>query len=228
LTLDALPRRRRLHELQEMRKTILPFDGYCRSAALSIAATMIFAESDGTYSALFSRRSESASTHPEFGHVVPSCIFAPLQPIQRNGRDEFSIEQCILRGYAAELFGYDKRRWPDHGSDYDLSRISPIQELLRAVDQGHVSIRYCGLSVPLLSLRPEIYVLIFVHDISWFDAEIGRAQRDGKRLRLRKLELDEDFRPLDRRHVLRPTNMVPHAAAALSLSTHVAREMIVG
>jgi hypothetical protein len=100
-----------------------------------------------------------------------------------------------------------------------------------------ITIQYCGISVPLFTLRPEIYVLIFIKDSSWLNREVERANRTDLWFELNweyervndldalKLPLDRDLRPIDPT-LVRLWLMMPHAAAAPYLSTTVAREMI--
>ncbi|WP_148308167.1 hypothetical protein [Actinoplanes friuliensis] len=110
--------------------------------------------------------------------------------------------------------------------------------LLKAVGRKQVALRYCGISVPLLTLRPEIDVLIFVRDPEWFREEMRRARRKGLRefqpnweYRSARdviwLRLKPDFTPYED-DVIDPARMVPHAAASLSLATRVARQMGTG
>ena len=92
--------------------------------------------------------------------------------------------------------------------------------------------------MPLLTLRPEIYVLIFIRNAEWIDQEIRRANdtdlwfelnweyREPRVSTRSKLKLDSDLRPIDPSGIVHPARMVPHAAAALYLSTMVARHLI--
>ncbi|MER7591290.1 hypothetical protein ABTW72_27515 [Micromonospora sp. NPDC127501] len=215
------------------------FDGRFRAAALSVATTMIFTHADGSYSALLVPRSKEVLTHPGYAHVAPSGIFAPISRNWRKWGDEFSIEQTVVREYAEELFGYKDLEDSTQHIDAALDFVPPIRRLRDAVRSGVVEMRYCGITVPLLTLRTEICVLIFIRDSKWFDAEIGRAKhedkhpfafnweyRPGTGRAAVQLDLDRNFEPVDRHGTVHPTKMVPHAAAALHLSTEVARQII--
>jgi hypothetical protein len=232
--LSDLQHRQWLHHVAGGEKVL--FDGRRRAAALSVAATILVTEPDGTYSAILPRRSPTVQTHPLFTHVAPSGIFAPTGADQRGDPTEFSIRRCILREYAEELFGY-KDLEQGHGLlAEDVESLPPVQALLNAEKQTKVALRYCGIAVPLLTLRPEIYVLIFIRDPSWLDSEIERSRDTDHWFQLNweyaknqdldsvKVRLDADFRPLDRSR-FHPAQMVPHAAAALHLCTTVARAM---
>jgi hypothetical protein len=235
VALDRLPRRRWLHEVVGGQRVLL--DGRRRAAALSVAATLLMAEPDGTYSAVLATRSKRVETHQMFSHVAPAGIFAPINAEHRDEEKEFSVRQCLMREYAEELFGYKDLEHGDGLLATDLSALPPIRELCRAEQEGIITLRYCGISVPLFTLRPEIYVLILIKDPDWLKREILRANFTDRWFELNweyervkdldavKLRLDADLSPIDPTQV-RPWLMVPHAAAALHLSTAVARHLI--
>jgi hypothetical protein len=235
VSLDRLPRRRFLHEAAGGQRVVL--DGRRRAAALSVAATILIAETDGSYSAVLATRSRRVATHQLFAHVAPAGIFAPINAERRDEEKEFSVRNCIMREYAEELFGYKDLEQGDGLLATNVSGLPPIQELIRAEREGAVTFRYCGISVPLFTLRPEICVLIFIKDPHWLDREIQRANWTDhwfelnweyetiKNLDAVKLRLDQNLRPISPAQV-RPWLMVPHAAAALYLSTAVGRHLI--
>ncbi|HET8660620.1 MAG TPA: hypothetical protein VFM55_16655 [Micromonosporaceae bacterium] len=233
--LDSLPRRRWLHDVAGGEGVVL--DGRRRAAALSVAATMLIAEADGTFSVILARRSHRVQTHPMFSHVAPAGIFAPINAGRREDTAEFSVRNCILREYAEELFGYKDLEQGEGLLARDVSALPPIQELRKAQDSGLVALRYCGISVPLLTLRPEIYVLVLIKDSAWLDGEIRRADGSDhwfefnweyertKDMDAVRLRLGRDLRPVDTSEI-HPSRMVPHAAAALHLCTTVARTLV--
>ncbi|MHA6780053.1 esterase/lipase family protein [Pseudonocardia saturnea] len=234
IALDSLPRRRWLHDAAGGERVIL--DGRRRAAALSVSATILIQESDGTYSALLAKRSGRVETHPSLAHVAPAGIFAPMNAELRSDATEFSIRNTILREYAEELFGYKDLEQGEGLLAKDVTALPPVRELLKAEQAGDVVIRYCGISVPLLSLRPEVAILIFVKN-GWLEREIARANNSDhwfalnwefeevKNLDAVKLRLDSDLRPTNP-GLVHPSVMVPHAAAALYLSAEVARDFL--
>jgi hypothetical protein len=245
--LDAFPRRRWLREKVGGDEI---FDGAHRSAALSVAAALIVREEKG-YRALLGRRSAGVKTHPGFQHVFPSGILAPTSSRYVGPRAEYSAKRAFLREFAEELFGYDELAHDSRDLRDAIRGIWPIEHLLKATEprpDGQppiVQIRYTGLAVPLLTLRPEIYILVLVREPGWFDDMIDESRsrcrrhgfalnwefdddRDdvhGKPLDSIRIELDERFELTDRQR-LTPLNTVPHAAAALWLGTQVARELV--
>jgi hypothetical protein len=233
--LGCLPRRDFLHEAAGGQGVVL--DGRNRAAALSVAATILIDEGDGTYSVILAKRSHAVETHVGYTHVAPSGIFAPINAERRDDPTEFSLRRCILREYAEELFGYKDLEQGEGLLARDVEALPPVRELLEAEREGTVVLRYCGISVPLLTLRPEVYVLIFIRDRPWLDREIERADDSDHYFELNweyeeandpdavRLRLDSDLCPIDPSAV-HPSRMVPHAAAALHLCTSVARTLI--
>jgi hypothetical protein len=242
--LGELPRRQWIHQ-QLMDYTNLEpsapptpvLDGRFRSAALSVAMTMIFGD-HGQHSALVPRRSHEVQTHPRFHHVIPAGIFSPLDYNWHGWQNDFSVRNNVLREYAEEVFGYKELELNSGHLPSGFRQIPPIVRLVEAVDRGDVMIRYCGVGVPLLTLRPEIYVLLYVPEEAWFDEQIGLAMNvDRKRPKLNweykpdsgrrgaRLDLDDNFEPIDDRAIIRTHEMVPHAAAALKLATGAARHV---
>jgi hypothetical protein len=235
VSLDRLPRRNWLHQVAGGQRVVL--DGRRRAAALSVAATLVMAEPDGTYSAMLATRSGRVETHQMFSHVAPAGIFAPINAERRDEAEEFSVRQCVMREYAEELFGYKDLEQGEGLLAKDVSALPPIRELCKAEREGIITLRYCGIAVPLLTLRPEIYVLILIKDPNWLNREISRANwtdhwfelnweyENVKDLDAVKLRLGPDLSPIDPTQV-RPWLMVPHAVAALHLSTTVARHVL--
>ncbi|WP_157539208.1 hypothetical protein [Micromonospora sp. NBRC 110037] len=246
-SLSDFPRRAWLRERADGNEL---FNGTHRAAALSVAAVMIVKEKQG-YSALLSRRSGDLKTHPGFQHVFPSGILAPTSSRYGSERAEYSVKRAFLREFAEELFGYDDLDYDSRDLRDPLGGIWPIQHLLNATQPAPmgeppaVEIRYTGISVPLLTLRPEVYVLVLVRQPGWFDELVSGAELrcrrhgfnlnwefeddrddiDGKRLDSIRVELDDQFELIGRQR-LSPLNTVPHAAAALWLGAQVARELV--
>ncbi|GIF25756.1 hypothetical protein BJ973_004030 [Actinoplanes tereljensis] len=247
LPMSAFPRREWLREQTNGNEI---FDGSNRSAALSVAAAVIVREERG-YSALLSRRSSEVKTHPGFQHVFPSGILAPTSSRYAAPKGEYSVKRAFLREFAEELFRYDELTHDSQDLRDAIRGIWPIEHMLDATVPGPngeppvVEIRYAGISVPLLTLRPELYVVLLVRERGWFDDMVDRSRRNcarhgfnlnwefedgrenvhGRRLDSIRIELDDRLELIDRRQIT-PLNTVPHAAAALWLGTQVARDLV--
>ncbi|GIJ44269.1 hypothetical protein Val02_11550 [Virgisporangium aliadipatigenens] len=190
-----LPRRAWLHE----RLADPVRDGRFRAGALSVATTVLLPRPGG-HAALLVRRSWRVRTHPGFLHVAPAGILAP--PDRSHWREGFSVRQTVYREFAEELFGLDLETTPEAG----LLDSAPVRALL---DGGAAELHLCGVSVPLLHLRPEICVLLRVHDPA-----LLRGTRNWEVGRVLELPLDEEFRPLED---VTP-DLIPAAAGALRLA----------
>ena len=235
LGLCDLPNRKEVHARAGGNPVV---DGSGRAAALSVAATIIISEADGTYYAILSRRSEAVETHTALAHVAPSGIAAPLSPNFMGWKKEFSFRQSILREYAEELFDYKELATGESAAAWSVEHVPPVRELLRASETGEVVLRYCGISVPLLTLRPEVCYLIWIRDPKWLQSEVGRAQNTANRFGLNweyeaignrnaiRLELDEELRPVGPNRFLTAADCIPNAAACLHLATTVARVVL--
>ncbi|MBT8228245.1 MAG: hypothetical protein HKP61_12510 [Dactylosporangium sp.] len=198
IPLAALPRRRWLHDrlARSGHDTTVITDGRFRAAALSVSAAMLMVRPDGGVDALLARRSVEVLTHPNLFHVAPSGLLAPPPGTPIPWRQGFSVRRTILQELAEELPGHE-------GID--------------------LNIRYCGISVPLLTLRPEICLVILVRDP---DALRRRTTFNWEYCGLHHLPLNSDLTPRDGAGIVHPTRLVPHAAAALHLATTVARSLL--
>ncbi|MFF5077859.1 esterase/lipase family protein [Actinoplanes sp. NPDC000266] len=229
--LSKLPRRKFLHEVARGDQVLL--DGRRRAAALSISATIVVPNDNGYY-AFVARRSAEVETHPDFFHVAPAGIFAPMNGERRDVPSEYSVLTSILREYGEELFAYQDLEQGDGRLATDPEALPPIRELLAAKRRGDVRILYSGISIPLFTLRPEICVAVLVKRGDWFEQEIERSKSTDHRFQLNweyepgqesdsmKLAFDKDFQPVEPAKV-DTSRIVPHAAAALHLAGIVVR-----
>jgi hypothetical protein len=130
---------------------------------------------------------------------------------------------------------------------HDLEAEPGIVRLNRLVEEGLAGLHYTGVSVNLLTLRPEICTLLLVRDPGWLASESVAAQRDGRPWRLawewlarsdehqlpsgrshhQFLALDDQLRPVSSEDsALSPAALIPNAAAAIALALPVARRLL--
>lgn len=94
-----------------------------------------------------------------FNHVAPSETFQPLDVGDAASPSEYSVEISLLREYAEELHDRREFRQGKHvRTDVEAGRW--VRWLGRKRAKGEVFVRYTGVSVSLMTLRPEICVLI--------------------------------------------------------------------
>jgi hypothetical protein len=240
---QTLPRRRWVH--RQLRSTGLDpvTSGEFRSAALSVAMSVIYAKPDGTFRLLVTPRSQQVALHPGFIHVMPSGIFQPLDD-DESPWNEHSIERNIYREYAEELFSFDELHRPSALRYHDLEKIPPIVRLRALIERGGADVYFTGVSVNLLTLRLEMCTLLLVHESDWLlsEARANKAEEhplrfnyealderdeaslpDGVRF-LRAIELTKDFdvaKPAE----IRPDAYLANAAAAMALGLDVAKRI---
>jgi hypothetical protein len=242
IPLSSLPRRSWVH--QKAANPVL--DGSGRSAALSVATVILTATRKGGYAALLTPRSGEVATHKFFNHVAPSGILSPLDVDLVSLHEEFSVRRNILREYLEELYSveeYEVGTKPSH----EIESEPEILRLQGLIESGQANLYYTGVSVNLLTLRPEICTLLLVRDPAWITREPVEAEKSGRpwRLAWEWLPREEEHQlPSGRRHhqflmldksleplrsddpTLLPTALLPNAAAAIDLALRTAREVL--
>src|SRR5690606_24732133 len=134
-------------------------DGRGRSPAIGGVCLVVFKGAAG-YQAIISRRTPSHATRPDSYHLVPAFIFQPMSDEMRDG--EWSIEHHFYREWLEELFGMresDSMDFYQHPALLDLKRMQAAQE---------AGLYLTGIAYNLLTLRPEICMLLLIHDEGWW------------------------------------------------------------
>ena len=179
--ISALPRRKWLRDQVGAQNEVL--DGRHRSAALSVSMTIILRTEGNNFDLLLPPRSGKVATHPFFNHVAPSGIFQPFDEKTPSPTSEFSVERAILREYVEELYDDPTYRRGSQLSPDPLEEPEIIR-LRRLIQRGHAELLYTGISVNLLTLRPEICMVLLVHEPGWLRAEITTANNRRRPFRL--------------------------------------------
>ena len=137
-------------------------NGHGRSVALSLSCTIVYREND-QYKLLIRKRSRAVAVHPGLIHVVPSFMF---QPMSAAFDDEYSIQHNIFREYREELFN---RPDPKGGViDWRYFYDDPlIIELQRYLADGDATFFFTGVSVNMLSFRPEMHTVLLIDTDEW-------------------------------------------------------------
>lgn len=233
--LDELPRRKWLHD----RVDSPVFDGAHRAAALSHGTVVLLAEEQGGYDMLLPFRSKSVATHAHFNHIAPSGIFSPHTEVDYPPINEYSIERNFFREWVEEMYAQDVHERPPFIPGPDPEGEPEAIRLKAALSSGDASLYYTGISVNLLTLRPEFCLLLVIDNPSWFDHERRLARETGRPLKFGweysrrpgkvrhrtsrqphhwRLSLASDLSP-NPGQVLEPDFLVPNAAGAIALAT---------
>jgi hypothetical protein len=234
--LSALPRRSWLHGKVEDPVV----DGRHRAAAVSHAAVVMAANTDGGYDIMLPVRAHNVATHAEFNHVAPSGIFAPYDESSPSPMMEFSVRRNFYREWVEELYAAEEHERPSYSvvipDPEDEPEITRLNELLNpGTGKGHLY--YTGVSVNLLTMRPEICMLLLIEDTGWFREENRIARETGRpfawgweyeespwagvkmhnKPEQLQLRLDANLQPADGVR-LEPSFLIPNAGAAISLA----------
>lgn len=196
----------------------------------------MLAAAAGGYDVILATRSRQVETHAEFSHVTPSGIFSPFYEHPRSPASEFSVRRNFYREYLEEL--YDRE---ENQREILTAPPAPEPEITRLADMladGSARLRYTGVTVNLLTLRPEICLLLQINDPEWLRRETTTRFPNGRSLTL-NWESERDpakINRLDRSQpphmilpltagltpangrTLSPTYLVPNAAGAVSLA----------
>ncbi|MFD9084064.1 hypothetical protein [Streptomyces erythrochromogenes] len=227
--LERLDRRRWLHD----RVGDPVVDGRHHSAAVSHGTVVMLAAGGGTYDVLLPHRSQHVATHSHFNHIAPSGIFAPQTEEPFPPGTEFSVERNFYREWVEEIYAADEHERPRFVGPPDPAG-EPEVLRLKAMLGTTAQLYYTGISVNLLTLRPEICLLLVIDDVDWLRQELRQRRpfrfgweyaQTPQAVRHRStsqpghwsLRLDADLRPAGGRQ-LHPSYLVPNAAAALDLA----------
>jgi len=223
-----VPSRSQLHRHLPADQAMI--NGSGRSAAIGVACLTIF-NHEGTYKAILARRSAQAATDPLHFHVLPAFIF---QPSDEHGHfpEEWSVEHQVYREYLEELFGMDEVAPDRYDYFYEHPAMQHLQNLIAA---GEAELYLTGIAINLLTLRPEICVLLLIHTPEWYptitapDSHIPmntHAEAHGGTVELVPIDTDENLL-----NALPPDlhlNMPPQGLAGLWLGVDQARRNISG
>lgn len=238
VTLDDLPRRAWLHRHAHDSDPVA--DGTRRAAAMSHATVVMIASADDErcYDILLPARSGEVAAHRGFNHVAPSGILAPFDEMSPSPQKEFSVRRNFYREWVEELYNAEEHQRP---AGFDIPDPEEQSEITR-LKAANARLYYTGVSVNLLTLRPEICLLLLIDDPYWFDAERRLAEKmrldfnweyatEERRQRVAadqpdhwKVRLNRDLEPWGGTK-LKPAFLVPNAAAAIHLAIDMVKDI---
>lgn len=159
---DTLPLRDQVH--QHIPPEQVMYTGAGRSAVIGGATLTVFNHS-GQYLAILGRRANTVGIDAGRYHVLPAFVFQPL--VMHPG--EWSLKHQVCREFGEELFGmpeYDTWNSPD-GVQY-FYEYPAVKDLLTMLANGGAELHLTGIAWNPLTLRPEICVLLLIHDADWY------------------------------------------------------------
>jgi len=106
-------------------------------------------------------------------HVCPAGMLQPFSDNPVAYAADFSVEANFVREYVEELFSIESAEAPEgHFDDFDSAVHAPLTRLrehLRATPGS--SLRLTGSCVNLMTLQPEVCMLLFMDDPDWLRNE---------------------------------------------------------
>jgi hypothetical protein len=158
--LIRLPLRSQMHRTVNVSQAL--WNGAGRSATIGGACLVVYNDA-GTYRAILARRSQRAATDPNFYHVLPAFIFQPTEADQ--AQSQWRISQHIYREYLEELFGASETSTTSAEWIFAHPAMRDLQAMM---DSGLASLYLTGITMNLLTLRPEICALLLIRDAAWW------------------------------------------------------------
>ena len=229
-----LPLRNRLHSSVEDPVT----NGKGRSVAIGITTLIAFNDEGTTKLWVKRRSSRGVAVFPAGISGIPSGMF---QPLMGHLKGEYSIRNSILREYLEEAFDM-----PEGSGEESFNYFYGDPRLMRLtsmIGTGQAEPFLTGVSVDLLSLRPEICTLLWIKSSEWFshhsvNAPPGEAFKLNFEFEPRKIdsenpreivvpvEYSSNDEELLEQAYLSPRQMTPAGASAFWLGVDKLRELL--
>jgi transcriptional regulator with XRE-family HTH domain len=138
-------------------------DGAWRSPGISISTLIAYYHKGAVY-LMLRKRSRNVALHAGLYHTVPSFMFQPATVFME---DDFAVAHNIYREYLEELFNR-----PDpvegemrHDYFYDDPRLLYLRSLM---ESGKAELFFTGVTVNLMSLRPDICTVLLIKSEEWY------------------------------------------------------------
>jgi hypothetical protein len=165
-----MPFRKRLHALEGTSRFLLA--PRHTSSALGISALIVFRKGESLHALVGQRHKARVALAPGSSHVVPACMF---QPVHADPEEEYDVTYNVYREYLEEVFSIEEEAGTSTFAKSKVFLDPNIRELTDLIEKGNALFLYTGLCFNLASLRPDICILIYIDDPSWYE-----AHREGK------------------------------------------------
>jgi hypothetical protein len=207
--------------------------GKGRAAAVGISVLLSYSTAEGVE--LFMRARGKRSTPPReyMYHVLPSAFFqAPFKDHTR----EYSLGHVCLWEYYEEFFDKKepKKKTGDSRAFFDEE---PVKELRDMLSDHRAELYITGIAVDLLTLRPEVLLLLYIKDTAWYSRNARNFKFSDEHASPDKLPtgrsatLRISFAPTDNEEKffgptkLTPKNMVPPGATGYHRQASLLQQM---
>ncbi len=221
-----LPQRRRIEIAMgtDQNQQLQILQGVGRAATIGCAMLFVYRDADRQYRCTLGTRSaEGVAAQPNSVHVAPAGMFQSECTLQElllpENKEEWQIDKRIFCELLEEVLDkseeYEEPRIP-----YRIMKKDPqLSVILEMLKTGKADFLVSGIAVDLLNLRPEICVVLILHEYSEIIVDNIKSNREyhGKRLNqilLSTLENPTSAVPSDS-GFFAPQNMVASGAACL-------------
>ena len=231
---EKLHLRNKLHSLVEDPVR----NGKGRSAAIGITTLIAFNDEGTTKLWVKRRSSRGVAVFPAGISGIPSGMF---QPLMGHVQEEYSIRHSILREYLEEAFDMPEGSGEEsHNYFYKDPRLRRLTSMLGT---GQAALFLTGVSVDLLTLRPEICTLLWIKSSDWFSYHsVNAPEEEAFKLNFefepRKIDSENPFavvvpvefssndEELLKTTYLSPRQMTPAGASTFWLGVDKLRELL--
>jgi len=157
------PSRAQYHRHVEPKDAILR--GTRRSAAIGIATLTVFND-NGTYKAILARRSNKTAFDSGMYHVLPAMMFQPTTSDFSHPEHEWSIKHQVFREVLEEMFNMPEEL---DATEWDFFYQHPAMVYLKELmDSRQAHLYVTGITLNLLTLRPEVSTLLLIREPKWY------------------------------------------------------------
>jgi len=200
LKLGQLPRRKWLHDQLAKKDKDPILCGDFRSAATGVNTLIVFKDKDTNGWYFFGHpRSDNVATYPCFFHIIPSGMFQPVV-LKKEPQRAFEIKRSFFREYLEELYNHKDAKRPSNRAHVGyLDYEPPLRRLRRRIESRDPNYKaelcFTGVSMNLLTLRPDICLLLLIRDPDWYDQEgTGKPDKLDKN-RIFSIDFNDEYLP---------------------------------
>lgn len=223
--LQLLPLRKHLHN-----KVGNPVkDGTHRCAAVGVSTLIAYKKKSENMLILGTRGRQGQPLRYGCRHVIPSFYFRPAG----SWIDEcFSVENNIYREYLGELYSYEDSKLCIHPEK--IMEDSRICYLRHMIENQDAELRFTGIAINLLNLRPEICMLLLIRSEKWWKEQgidiklnpeyISGDEHDIPDEDMRyNIQFEDDSKLMD---IVHPSKTSPPGAAAFWLGVDMLKQIL--
>lgn len=142
--------------------------GRGRAAIIGAATCTVFSK-DGADHVIVVQRAQNLATGAGLYHVLPAFVLQPTGP-ESFYAVEWSLKHQLLREFGEELFGLPEyHQWQNPDGPTYFYQHPAVADLREMLADGRASLYLTGSAMNLLTLRPEVCMLLKIRDAGWYE-----------------------------------------------------------